>query len=68
MYIFLEEDLTMLPYFPYRANQGSISFFQSHLFLLLHFLLNIGDNVRLKCKGVTWDTLETTTSLDFCFI
>ena len=36
MYIFLEEDLTMLPDFPYRANQGSTSFFYSHLFLLLH--------------------------------
>ena len=36
MYIFLEEDLTMLPYYPYRANQGSTSFFYSHLFLLLH--------------------------------
>jgi hypothetical protein len=38
MFILLEEDLTMLSHRPYRANQESISFFHSYLFLLLHLL------------------------------
>ena len=38
MFIILEEDLTMLSHHPYQVNQGSISFFHSHLFLLLHLL------------------------------
>jgi hypothetical protein len=37
-FIFLEEDLTMLSHYPHRTNQGSISFFHSYLFLLLHLL------------------------------
>ena len=55
LFIFLKEDLTWLPYYQYRANQGSIWF---HSFYLFHFYilyLNIGDNVHPKCKGrVKW--------------
>ena len=39
MFILLEADSTILSHHPYRANQGSISFFHSHLFYFYIFYL-----------------------------
>jgi hypothetical protein len=65
-FIFLEEDLTLLPYYPHRTNQGSICFILFTFITFTSFLLNIGDNVQPKCKGrVNDDTLENTIALEF---
>jgi hypothetical protein len=49
-FIFLEEDLTMLPlYLPSESGEYLISLFT--LFTFTSYYLNIGDNVHLKCKG-----------------
>jgi hypothetical protein len=43
-----------------------VSFFP--LSLLLYFYRNIGDNVQFKCTEGKWETLETITPLDICFV
>jgi hypothetical protein len=49
---------------PNESREYLFSFFYLHYFYI--FLLNIGDNVRLKCKGrVNDDTLENTITLEF---
>ena len=69
-FIFLEEDLTLLSIYPHRTNQGSICFLSFTFITFTSFLLNIGDNVQLKCKGrVNDDTLENAITLEFfCLI
>ena len=69
MFIFLEEDLTMLPHSPYRANQGSISFFHFSFYLyFISYLGTLGTMFGLSVGRVNWDTLETITPLDFCLL
>ena len=64
MLIFLEEDLTLLPHHPHRANQGSICFIHFHLSLLYYFLRTLRTMFNLSVTGVNEDTLETTIALD----
>ena len=53
---------------PNESGEYLFSFF--YLIFFYIFLLNIGDNVQLKCKGrVNDDTLENTITLEFvCLI
>ena len=69
MFIFLQDDLTMLPHSPYRVNQESISFFHFSFYLYyISYLGILATMFGLSVERVNWDTLETITSLDFCLL
>jgi hypothetical protein len=65
-YIILEEDLTMLPHGPHQKSGEYL--FHSFFLNFYIFYVNIGDNVRFKCKGVNERALENAITLDFCFV
>ena len=54
MFIFLEEDLTWLPYYPYRTNQGSICFHSFTYFTFTFFNWTLGTMFILSVREGKW--------------